>query len=243
VCFWYFYQSQIISYWNQGIENSQELSVNSWNAYANIFQKISFPALKLPTFNLPSFDFGKIFGSNKTQNPTPEKTAPIQTVEIKDCGTTVAPDLNNSQTAEKNAVLACLGDSALLCNDARGILTDPLFPTIFEISKVGNVCDFKLSYADDSALSDITGQKLAGQYISCPIDIVKAIDNANPASPKFIAPDTTDLSKYASQIYFFGTLGLFVENNLDKNKMEMLGCNGPYIDSVIASYQKMQSKK
>ena len=28
---WYFYQPQIINFWNSGVKNSQELSDNSWN--------------------------------------------------------------------------------------------------------------------------------------------------------------------------------------------------------------------
>ncbi|MFZ1019637.1 MAG: hypothetical protein WAN61_01415 [Minisyncoccia bacterium] len=307
---WYFYQPQIISYWNQGMENSRELSVNSfnalqnfsvnswqssdelsanaWIAYAGFFQKVSFPALKLPkfyfslpvlslpsfdfkfpsfnfqmpsfnfkwptfsfpsfhfpsfklpsfsfkipalVFNLPVLDFGKIFGIAQTENN-----------KVADCGTTISPNLKNPATYEKNAVLTCLGRSALRCDNAAGVLTDGLFPTNFEISKNGNSCIFKLSYPEDSALSDITGNKLAGQYISCPISITREADDTNPNAVKFIAPDKTDLAKYASQIYFYGTLGLFAQNNLDKNQIVSAGCNGSYIDSMIASYQKMQAK-
>jgi hypothetical protein len=122
-------------------------------------------------------------------------------------------------------------------------LKDDFFPTVFEITQSNNPgsCNFKLSYPRDSTLSDITGKKLAGQIITCPLNIVKAIDNTNPATPKFIAPNKTDFSKYGSQIYFYGTLGLFIENNLDQNKISGLGCSGMYIDSVIASYQKTQN--
>ncbi len=105
-----------------------------------------------------------------------------------------------------------------------------------------NSCNFKLSYSADSTLNDITGKKLSGQYILCPINIVKAIDNTKSASPKFIVSDKTNFSKYASQIYFYGTLGLFIENNLDQNKIKALGCSGEYVQSVIASYNLSQKK-
>ena len=76
---WYFYQPSITGFWNNYINNSnelsvnswnkteefflnfwnksEELSVNSWNSYSDIFKKISFPALKLPTLHLPTFNF------------------------------------------------------------------------------------------------------------------------------------------------------------------------------------------
>ncbi len=306
---WYLYRPQIIAYWDKGVESSQELSVNSfnstekfladsydfsrelsansWNAYANIFKRASFPAIKLPAFSLASFNFklpsfhfkwpvwnfkfpsfrfpsfklptfsfpsfhfkfpsltfswpvwnfNKIFGITNSQNTSAENT------EVVNCGTTAAPDLKNSKTYEKNQVLSCLGKNALSCHKATGVLTDPLFPTIFEISNNQGVCNFKLSYPNDSPLVNITGNKLAGQYLSCPVKIAQAVDDTNPNAVKFVAPNKKDLSKYASQIYFYGTLGLFVQNNLDKNQITASGCSGSYIDSVIASYQKMQSQK
>jgi hypothetical protein len=215
---WY-YRSQITSLWN--------LLVN-----------------KVSNLYTPSV------GTNNTTNSTPntdsnnQATAPnpiIQPVaQVKDCGTTTTPKLDVPSSYENNPVLSCLGASAVNCENAKGVLKDDFFPTIFEITKSTqspNYCDFKLSYGADSTLTDITGKNLALQYISCPIDIVKAIDNTKPATPKFITPDPTDLSKYASQIYLYGTLGLFVENNLDQNKIYTLGCSGEYIQSVIASYR------
>ena len=278
---WYFYQPSITGFWNNYINSSnefsvnswnkteeffsdfwnksEELSVNSWNSYSDIFKKISFPALKLPTlhlptfnfkfpsfnfkmpsFSLPSFNFKNIFGIGKAI-PTPianNSTMPPKTNEIKDCGTSLAPKLDTPTTSENNSVLACLGESAQNCQNAKGVLKDDFFPTVFEITqsaKQGS-CNFKLSYPADSVLTDMTNKKLAGQYILCPIKIVKAIDNTKPATPKFIAPDKTNFSKYASQIYFYGTLGLFAENNLDLAKIQSLGCSGDYINSVIASY-------
>ena len=75
------------------------------------------------------------------------------------------------------------------------------------------------------------------RIILCPIDVVKAIDNTKPATPKFNAPNKADFSEYASDVYFYGTLGLFAENNLDMAKIQALGCSGEYIQSVIASYK------
>jgi len=254
---WYFFQPQIVNFWNRGVESSQEVSINSWNAYANLFKEVSFPALKFPSFNLPSFtfklpslslpslDFGKIFNvPDKAPLTDNNITIPVsKEVGIKNCGVGTAPKLDNLAASQNNSVLSCLGASALNCENATGILKDDFFPTIFEITKLPDACDFKLSYGADSPLIDITGKKLALQHISCPISIVQAIDNTKTSAPQFIAPNKTDLNKYASQIYFYGTLGLFVENNLDKNKIQALGCSGDYIDSIIASYQKMQSER
>lgn len=240
---WYFYQPQIINFWNRGIESSQELSVNLWNSLANNFRKLS----------LPSFDFSFSDKDKETVPVTPAENnignteAPTPTtppvVQVKDCGTGTAPKLNNPATYKNDPVLSCLGAGAVNCENARGILKDDFFPTILEIIESPDSCDFKLSYAGDSSLTDITGKDLAGQYISCPISLVKEVSDTNSTTPRFFAPDKTDFSKYGSQIYFYGIVGLFVENNLNKNKIQSLGCRGDYIDSVIASYQKMQLEK
>ncbi|MFH1365782.1 MAG: hypothetical protein ABIG99_00060 [Patescibacteria group bacterium] len=215
---WYFYQPQIINFWNLSINN---------------FKKI----------RLPSFDFSFLNKSENIVSGVPvenNETIPFSVVlpntQIKDCGTGVAPKLNNPASYKNDPVLFCLGVSALNCENAIGVLKDDFFPSILEITKLSDSCNFKLSYGADNVLMDTAGKKLALQYISCPINIVKAIDNTNPEAAKFLAPDKTDLSKYASQIYFYGTLGLFVENNLDQNKIQNLGCQGEYIQSVIASY-------
>jgi hypothetical protein len=248
---WYFYQPQITSFWNSGVEKSQRLSMDSWNSladfstnswvslkefsvsswdsYANIFKQISFPALKMPSIKLPYLGTAD---NSATQEGVGANI-------VKDCGTGLSPQVKNL-ASENNPVLTCLGASALKCENAKGILKDDFFPTIFEITKSGDSCNFKLSYGADSSLIDITGKKLSGQYISCPINIVKAIDDTKPANPQFIAPEKTDLSKYAAQIYFYGTLVLFVESNLDQNRIQELGCRGDYVQSVIASYNLSQ---
>ena len=223
------YRSPIISFWNSSLNKLSELS--------------------LPSFSLPSFDIKKIFGINNNasvidnlaveNNPAAEATNNI----VKDCGASARLDLKNPDTYQNNAVLTCLGNSALRCEEARGVLTDVLFPTIFQVVKNQDTCNFKLSYGEDSTLIDITGKKLALQYVSCPIGLVKALDETNPQAPLFKSPNFDDLSQYASQIYFYGTLGLFMENDVDQNKIQALGCSGPYIDSVVESYRQTRSKE
>lgn len=218
----WFYRLPLKNLWNSGIDKAKEFSAS--------FFKPSAPA--------------------DTEAPavTPVAPNPISTpvqpniVSVKDCGVGVAPDLKKPATYQNDAVLTCLGNSALLCQDARAVLKNALFPTIVQIVSAEGNCSLKLSYAEDSVLTDATGAKLAGQYVSCPLSIVKAVDETETTS-SFSAPSTDNLSKYASQIYFYGTLGLFVENNLDQNRIRALGCSGPYIDSVIASFKKMQEKK
>lgn len=211
----WFYRTPLMSFWNLGIDKIVEL-------YSSYFGP------KKPVETVDTTSQNNIV------------IAPIVKT-IKDCGTTDSPNLKNKSTYENNTVLNCLGDSALRCEDAKAIVQDDLFPGVFEIVKNENVgqntCNFRLSYSADSTLVDITGKKLALQYISCPINIVKAIDESkNPLS--FSSPSFDNLGKYASQIYFYGTLGLFVENNIDKNKIQNLGCSGSFIDVMIESYQK-----
>lgn len=230
---WY-YRSQLTNFWDRGVESSQRILASSWNSSINSLKKIS----------LPSFNFAKIFNTNKVQTNevVVEKIVEEKVNTIKDCGTSITSKMDDLSSYENDPVLACLGASALNCENARGVIKDDFFPTIFEVTKLRDSCNFRLSYGEDSTLMDITGNKLAFQYISCPINIVKAIDNTNPTAPQFIAPDKKDLNRYAGQIYFYGTLGLFIENNLDQNKIQSLGCEGGYILSVIESYNKMQKK-
>ncbi len=244
--FWYFYQPQVTDLWNRGVKSLQELSVFKFKLPTLGSQPFEFPSLNLPSFDFkfPSVDFGSIFYANKKQLVNNiVASIPKEIIKIKNCGVGVSPKLDTPSLYLNDPVLACLGASAVNCENAQARLKDDFFPTIFEIIKLPNACNFKLSYEIDSILTDITGKKLALQHISCPLSIVKAIDNINPTTPQFISPDKTNLSNYASQIYFYGILGLFVENKLDQNKIQALGCNGDYINSVIASYQQMQSNK
>ena len=251
-----------MNFWNSSVNNLKTISFPVLKLPTFSLPSFDF---QLPTFSLPSFDFQLPTFSwpslnfsflNKGKDIVP--SAPIENninnaiestpiaspavAQVKDCGIGVTPKLDNPSTYKNDPTLSCLGAGALNCENVKGVLKDDFFPTIFEIAKLQDSCNFKLSYSADSALTDITGKKLALQYISCPINIVKAIDNTKPATTRFIAPDKTDLSKYASQIYFYGTLGLFIENNLDQNKIQGLGCEGGYIQSVIASYNLSQKK-
>ena len=213
----WFYRVPVMSLWNS-------LPYFGTNETSNIEENVTIPQ------NIPVVESTEI-AEEKTENV------------IKDCGVSVAPDLKNPSTYEKDAVLTCLGNSALRCEDVTAVLTDALFPTIFQIIKNQDTCNFKLSYAEDSTLIDITGKKLAGQYILCPISLVSITNESTTKSPIFQAFNENSLSKYASQIYLYGTLGLFTENNVDQNKIQALGCSGPYIDSVVASYRKTQPKR
>ena len=186
---------------------------------------------------LPVPSFGD---KNKTMAGPEHSGAEINTLPAKTCGTSTASDMKNPFSYENDAVLICLGDSASRCEDARAVFSDDLFPTIFQImrdrSADQNICRFRLSYGADSALVDVIGGTLAGRYISCPLDIVKAINESDPQSPTFESPSIDNPGKYAGQIYFYGILGVFMENDADPSKIKDLGCSGPYIDSIVASY-------
>ncbi|OGI95782.1 hypothetical protein A2917_00520 [Candidatus Nomurabacteria bacterium RIFCSPLOWO2_01_FULL_42_17] len=214
---WYFYQPQIIGFWNSGVDNIKGL-----------FSSYFSPKTPETADTSTAGDSNNGVASDATS--------------AKDCGTSTAPDLKNATTTISHiSVLNCLGTSALSCENAKAVLKSDLFPDVFQIIKTGETCNFKLSYGLDSTLFDRAGKKLAGQSISCPVNIVKAIDESkNP--PTFTAPSKDNPVKYASQIHFYGSLGVFVENNLEKNKIQNLGCSGSYIDSVITSYNRMQSQ-
>ncbi len=237
---WYFYKPQIVNIWNIGVNSSQQLSINSWNWLLNNKIGISIPSFDL---KLPSLDFDN-FASlfNTTSSPQENQTITQVNNGVKDCGISTAPDIKDSKTYQNNVVLNCLGDSALNCEDSSAVLNDGIFPNTFQIIKNKNSCNFKLSYGLNSTLVNISGKHMAGQYISCPISVVKSVDESKKV-PTFSAPSTGDSGKYASQIYFYGTIGVFMENSVDQNKIKSLGCSGDYISSVVTSYQKMVSNK
>lgn len=226
---WYFYSLPEVNFWNSYVNRLDEMSVNSWNSSIN--------SLKESYVSYWNFFANKVSNNPATSN-TSVTTPTKEVVSVKDCGVGTAPDLKNPLTYENNAVLNCLGNSAVIRGSAKAVLKDALFPTIFQITNN----NFTLSYGVDSTLVDITGKKLAGQYISCPLSIVKAIDETKNIL-SFSAPSLSSPSEYASQIYFYGTLGIFIENNLDQNKIQSLDCSGGYISSVIASYLKTQTTK
>src|SRR3989344_1975840 len=170
--------------------------------------------------------------------PLPPAPAPLPP---RDCGTSIAPDRTKLSSFQNDLVLECLGSAALRCENATAILQDPLFPSNVQIVNKNNICSFRLAYSIDSGLIDLAGKSLAGAYISCPVSIVKMMDESNPKAVAFKAPTTGAPSIYGAQIYFYGTLGLFIENNLDINKIRAWGCTGDFIDSVISSYQATQA--
>ncbi len=219
----WFYRVPLVKMWNEGVGKVKGFGASLFASKTTADTKI-----------IP------VVSQVAPSNNTVVKNVPV--VSVKDCGVGTAPDLKKPASYQNDAVLTCLGNSALNCEAATAILKDPLFPSIVRIVKNQENCNFKLSYADDSTLIDATGQKLAGRYVSCPISIVKAIDESKKVTA-FNPPSTDNLGKYAGQIYFYGTLGLFMETNLDPNKIQSLGCSGPYIDSVITSFKKMQAKK
>lgn len=163
---------------------------------------------------------------------------------VKDCGLGVAPNRKVPGSYANDTVLGCLGATAVSCvgGGARATLSDPLFPNTFEVINNQGVCSFKLSYSADINLTDASGQKLSGQSITCPVSVVKMMDESKPKAITFKAPDTTNPSVYGAQMYFYGTLGVFLENNLDQNKIKALGCSGDYINSVITGYANAQNK-
>jgi hypothetical protein len=171
-----------------------------------------------------------------------EPVTPVAVIpKIKDCGVSTAPDRKTPDKYQNDDVLKCLGASLISCDWSKAILTDPLFPTNLEVSQ-GDNCTFKLSYSSDSTLVDISGNKLAGQYVMCPVSVIKKMEEKNK-TVTFTDPDKDPVSEYSAEAYFYGSLGLFIESNFNKTKISDLGCTGSFIDSMIASYNKAQSKK
>ncbi len=178
-------------------------------------------------------------------SPEPEKEAEVAPVVVKtprNCGTTGSPGRNDASNVSADTTFICLGQSASACGNAEGVISDPLFPGLFKVKILDGACTFELSYAKDSTLTDVFGKSMAGRSVTCPISVVKAIDETNPKNPIFVTADTSNPGKYAADVYFYGTLGLFIENNFNQEKITSLGCKGDFINSVIESYKLMQSK-
>lgn len=253
---WYFYSPQITAF-SQSLADGYEevyvqykaMLVNSWDMLADGVTLLGASAeeLAVGSWNWVAggFDKGKEVvqaPESNVQSQSPGGNLAANTSE-KNCGSAAAPDPSDSKTYQNNQVFSCLGQSALRCENARAALEDPLFPTVFQIvrNSATGACNFKLSYKADSALTDVTGKKLAGQYVTCPVGIVKRINESGSALT-FSAPSAGNPSRYAAEIYQYGTIGLFLEQNVDKGEILGLGCSGSYIDSVVASYQKTQSR-
>ncbi|MEX2052153.1 MAG: hypothetical protein WD991_00455, partial [Candidatus Paceibacterota bacterium] len=161
------------------------------------------------------------------------------------CGETKAPELNKQTGIEEDAVLGCIGASALACEWAQATLISPLFPTIIEIipSRTpgsGN-CSFSLSYASDSTLSSLDGKSMAGESIACPLQVVKSFKEGVNNTLVFSAPTKESPRKYGAEIFFYGTTGVFLENNFSQSGIEESGCSGGFIGRVIDSNNLMKS--
>ncbi len=143
------------------------------------------------------------------------------------CGVTNSPDGKIPNTYLNNDVLKCLGENAIICTNAEGTINDGLFPTFFKVINKDDICEFELSYKDESIL--------------CPMSIVKTVDDTNIKNPVFKIAKTDSPNKYITDIYSYGTRLLFIENNFDKNKIENLGCTGSFIDSVIEGHNLINS--
>ncbi len=206
----YFFRVSILEAWNAGVGKLSSLS---------IFK--SKPAVE------------SILPQNNVVVKPPTKG-------VKNCGITSTSNSKQPAEYQIDSVLDCLGVNALACTPARAILEDDFFPDNLEIIKTESSCNFKLSYREASDLLDVNGQKLAGQYVTCPLGTVKRVDESGRTTT-YKDPTKDIPSKYALEIYFYGKLGLFMEQGVDKSKILALGCKGPYIDAVVASYKKAQS--
>ena len=161
------------------------------------------------------------------------------------CGITDSPDRKKPNAYMNDIVLKCLGESLKTCVDTEGEINDPLFPSVFKIStnQTNGACNFSLNYKADSLLADAKGQKLAGSGITCPVSVVKTVDETNPTKPVFKSPDTSNSNKFAVDTYFYLTFGIFVENNLDQTKIEALGCEGLFIKYMVDSLKQVKPKR
>ncbi len=202
------------------------------DTFNTVTDKVS--QIELPS--LPSFSSLATKEPENTVIVPPVVEMPVAEVVLtKNCGISAAPNLKKASTYEKNSVLNCLGISLLNCEDAEAILTDPLLPNLFQVKKDGSTCNFRMTYTSETALENPAGKSSAGKYVECTVSSIKAVDESkNP--PVFSAPSTDNPAKYASQASFYATLGVFVENGLDQEKIQNAGCTGSYVSSLINSY-------
>ncbi len=156
----------------------------------------------------------------------------VAVVTPKDCGTS-----DGSLNYDKDPMLACLGAAALSCQPATGILKLPkgnITPGLIEISNTNGSCNVTLTEVA-GAMNPKTKADISGQSITCPIASVvfsdKILDSANPT---FRAPDTDNPGKYASEIYTYGSMGVFIQNKFDKAKIAQTGCTGSFIDTYLS---------
>src|SRR3989344_5923898 len=120
-----------------------------------------FGQISMPSFSLPSFDsLKKMVGMGEETETIPAAadntpSAP-KPAGVKNCGTGVAPNIKDPKTYQNYAVLSCLGGEARICEGgANAVLKDPLFPTIVQITKQGDACNFRLSYRSEEHTSEL----------------------------------------------------------------------------------------
>jgi hypothetical protein len=67
------------------------------------------------------------------------------------------------------------------------------------------------------------------------------MDETKNKNPVFKIANIDNPNEYITDIYSYGTNILFIENDFDKNKIENLGCEGSFIDSVIENHNLINS--
>ena len=159
----------------------------------------------------------------------------VEQVSVVDCGITESPDVRNQTTYLKDPVLKCIGENAHTCTPATAIVTSEFFPTNLEIKKEGEVCSVKIMYSSSSSLMDVFNKPLASRFISCPVSVVKNLDTTKE-NVSFRNSSKDNLTQHGFDIYFYTTLGLFIDNDFDNTKIKALQCSGDYIQSVIESH-------
>lgn len=204
----------------------------------NIFNSLGvfMSNLSLPHISLPSFGSNEQVQTGGLEPLPPEVPTPSVVIAPVNCGLSKSSPLDTNDTIATDGVYKCMGDKINNCTPAYAKFENDLFPTNLSILKEGDDCRFEVSYPLSSTLTSVTGNKLAGQSLSCPIGIVKSMDEQGDKLI-FTTPDNTNLGVYAKDVYIYGSMGIFLESDFDKNKIRSMGCSGLYMDSVIDSYK------
>jgi hypothetical protein len=164
---------------------------------------------------------------------------------IIDCGITsiTVPFNLNDNDIKQDSVLHCLGDAILNdCKNAKGQFKDGGIgpnPDILEVSKDKGICYFKLIMSKDMISAYSLQNTTMNQYISCPISIAREISEVTTST---LPLDKSKPSEYAAGVYLYGSIGVFMENDFDQNKIKELGCSGEWIKSLIDSLYNARDK-